>query len=265
MPLLRAFFHLVLPTLLAAAALLHAHAVSGLVESALARPAAAAPAAPVAPGLALACAPPPQPPVAPIASARFAPGPVLDHRPRMTTVCVGVHPTVTFAEGATAVLDVGGELLVRKQGEEVVAGMRLTHVAPEGIWLDRDGLLCEARLGGGGLPGVSPPPVISREVHVHRAMVDRMLEEQTSRLAATITPSFDHGRATGVIIHGIKRGSLLPALGFEVGDRVETINGFSIAEPDRALEAYARLRTADFLTVQLTRHGRTVLLRYSID
>ena len=35
----------------------------------------------------------------------------------------------------------------------------------------------------------------------------------------------------------------------ENGDRLQTINGFDMTSPEKALEAYARLRTADHLTV----------------
>ena len=47
--------------------------------------------------------------------------------------------------------------------------------------------------------------------------------------------------------------SLLATLGLKSGDRLETINGFSVANPEQALQAYARLRTAEHLRVRVVR------------
>ena len=49
--------------------------------------------------------------------------------------------------------------------------------------------------------------------------------------------------------------TLLGMLGMENGDRLQTINGFDMTSPEKALEAYARLRTADHLTVPVNRKG----------
>ena len=50
--------------------------------------------------------------------------------------------------------------------------------------------------------------------------------------------------------------SLLATLGLKSGDRLETINGFSVANPEQALQAYARLRTAEHLRVRVVRAGQ---------
>ena len=55
---------------------------------------------------------------------------------------------------------------------------------------------------------------------------------------------------------GIRPETLLGTLGMENGDRLQTINGFDMASPEKALEAYARRRTADKLTISLNRQGR---------
>jgi general secretion pathway protein C len=58
--------------------------------------------------------------------------------------------------------------------------------------------------------------------------------------------------------------SLFGALGLENGDALESINGFEIANPEKALEAYARLRSAERLTMSLTRKGRHMNLDYIV-
>jgi general secretion pathway protein C len=62
----------------------------------------------------------------------------------------------------------------------------------------------------------------------------------------------------------IRPDTLLGTLGMENGDRLQQINGFDMTSPEKALEAYARLRTADKLTVQVTRRGQLTNLDYNI-
>ena len=57
---------------------------------------------------------------------------------------------------------------------------------------------------------------------------------------------------------------LLGTLGLQNGDRLEAINGFTMASPEKALEAYARLRTASNLNVKLNRRGAPATIDYRI-
>ena len=50
----------------------------------------------------------------------------------------------------------------------------------------------------------------------------------------------------------------------ENGDRLEKINGFDMTSPEKALEAYARLRTADHLTISVNRKGQEQNIDYNI-
>ena len=63
---------------------------------------------------------------------------------------------------------------------------------------------------------------------------------------------------------GVRPDSLLGVLGMQNNDRLQTINGFDVANPEKALEAYARLRTADKLTIQINRAGKNMNLDYNI-
>jgi general secretion pathway protein C len=62
----------------------------------------------------------------------------------------------------------------------------------------------------------------------------------------------------------IRPDTLLGTLGLQNGDRLETINGFNMASPEKALEAYARLRTAGNLNVKVTRRGQPMSIDYRI-
>ena len=80
-----------------------------------------------------------------------------------------------------------------------------------------------------------------------------------------IVPEKDGDKATGIRLFGVKPESLLGVLGMENGDKLQTINGFDMTNPEKALEAYARLRTADHLTVSVNRKGANTNLDYNIQ
>ena len=116
-------------------------------------------------------------------------------------------------------------------------------------------------------PGRGPSPVpadiaskIQRvgenEFNVDRAVVDKILENQAELMrSARIVPEQKDGKVVGVRLFGIRPDTLLGTLGMENGDRLESINGFDMASPEKALEAYARLRTAQNLNVKVNRRG----------
>jgi general secretion pathway protein C len=107
--------------------------------------------------------------------------------------------------------------------------------------------------------------VSANEFNIDRAVVDKILENQADLMRqARIVPEQENGRVVGIRMFGVKSDSLLGTLGMENGDRLQTINGFEMASPEKALEAYARLRTADKLTISLNRRGQNMNIDYNI-
>jgi general secretion pathway protein C len=120
--------------------------------------------------------------------------------------------------------------------------------------------------------GDVPPEIANKikrisdaEYHVDRSVVDKILEDQAELMrSARIVPEQRDGKVVGIRLFGIRPTSLLGVLGLQNGDRLEQINGFDMASPEKALEAYARLRTASNLTVKVTRRGQPVNIDYRI-
>jgi general secretion pathway protein C len=103
------------------------------------------------------------------------------------------------------------------------------------------------------------------EFDVDRGVVDKILENQAELMRqARIVPEQENGKVVGIRLFGVRPDTLLGTLGMENGDRLEKINGFDMTSPEKALEAYARLRTADHLTVSVNRHGQATNLDYNI-
>ena len=101
---------------------------------------------------------------------------------------------------------------------------------------------------------------------IQRSLVDRVLENQGSLMkTARVIPHEEDGRVVGVRLYGIRRTSLLGRLGVRNGDMLRTINGFDMTSPDTALEAYARLRTADKLTLAVKRQNNDMTIEYRIE
>ena len=101
---------------------------------------------------------------------------------------------------------------------------------------------------------------------IQRSLVDRILENQAELMrTARIIPHEENGRVVGVKMYGIRRNSLLGRLGVQNGDMLRTINGYDMSSPDSALEAYARLRSADHLTLSVVRRGQPITVDYNIQ
>jgi general secretion pathway protein C len=126
--------------------------------------------------------------------------------------------------------------------------------------------------GRPGGPPTVPADIASKiqkisdtEYQVDRSVVDKILENQAELMrSARIVPEQKDGKVVGVRMFGIRPDTLLGTLGLQNGDRLESINGFNMASPEKALEAYARLRTANNLNVKVNRRGQSLSIDYRI-
>lgn len=191
---------------------------------------------------------------------------------------------------------------LRRVGDDVV-GKQVAYIGynprqqSPAVWLVSGATLCQVLMfapavpvatavaaaappGAGGAPGAPPargPSKVSQDIaskiqkvsdnefHVDRAVVEKILSDQTELMkSARVVPDTQDGKVVGVRLFGIRPDTLLGVLGMQNGDRLETINGFDMASPEKALEAYMRLRTADGLKVQLNRRGQPMNIDYKI-
>lgn len=103
------------------------------------------------------------------------------------------------------------------------------------------------------------------EFEIDRSAVDTILERQGDLMkSARIVPEQKDGKVVGIRLFGVRPDTLLGTLGLQNGDRLEQINGFDMGSPEKALEAYARLRTAGNLTVKVNRRGSPMTIAIKI-
>ncbi len=69
---------------------------------------------------------------------------------------------------------------------------------------------------------------------------------------------------TGIPIPRIRKGTLLDLLGLQTGDQILTINHLDVRSPEQALQAYALLRHADRLLVEVRRGDQVIQFVYRI-
>ncbi len=159
------------------------------------------------------------------------------------------------------------------------------------VWMQNGTSRCQMEVGGkvtlkpvapagsgeaaAGKPkkGSKVPKDIADKIHkisetqfdIERSVVDNILENQAELMkSARIMPEKEGDKVVGIRLFGIKQDSLLGTLGLENGDRLNSINGFEMGDPQKALEAYSKLRTADKLQLSVNRHGKPVNIDFNI-
>ncbi len=186
----------------------------------------------------------------------------------------------------------GGKTQMRRIGDSIGA-KRIWYIAWDRVWLQGEGELCQIQMFKDAAEAAKaaapvPPPVAAvpaphgakplpqdiaskiqkvsaTEFNVDRSVVDQILENQAELMrSARIVPEQENGKVVGIRLFGIRPDTLLGTLGLENGDRLDSINGFNMASPEKALEAYARLRTADHLTVTINRRGAPTNIDFNI-
>ncbi len=101
---------------------------------------------------------------------------------------------------------------------------------------------------------------------VERSALEAIIEKATVYMKSVrIRPQKEGDKVVGVQLSRVQKGTLLDVLGLKNGDRIQSINGFELAGPAQALQAYARLRLADNIRVQAVRGGRPLELEYRIQ
>ncbi len=82
--------------------------------------------------------------------------------------------------------------------------------------------------------------------------------------AARIVPETRDGKSIGFRLFSIKPDGPFGKIGLQNGDVISAINGLEMTSPDKALEVYTKLKTANHLSVGLERNGQKATMDYTI-
>lgn len=261
----------VIPVTLVTCAVLHATAISALIEAT----AVAAPALPV--------------PASPVALVEAEPRPNAERilrafptaKPPPTgeapVDCSGVRAVVVVRaddeDASLVALDLGGTRMLRRKGMEA-GDMTVAWVGADRTWLVRaDGSVCEARVFAPAI-AVHPEPkkkpgepvavqgivrTSPTEVQIDRGTLDKFLENPGELAKIRVAPD-----ATGIKIAKVPKDSILGVLGIEEGDRLMKAGGIELTSPEKIMELYARLRTYERLSIVVERKGKPMTMDYVI-
>lgn len=121
-------------------------------------------------------------------------------------------------------------------------------------------------------PADKLPPVVTKGIKcqgskctITRAALEAVLGDPslTSR-SARLVPTLLNGQVVGFKIFAVRPASLFALLGLLNGDLIRRISGFDLNSPERALEAYTKVRNAKTIPLELTRRGAEMTLTYVI-
>ena len=103
------------------------------------------------------------------------------------------------------------------------------------------------------------------EILVVRRALDGLLEDQSMLMRQVrVVPHMENGQVDGLRLFGIRASSVVSALGFQNGDTLRRVNGHDVSSPERALDAYAAVRNADRVEVDLDRRGAPLHVVYRV-
>ena len=82
--------------------------------------------------------------------------------------------------------------------------------------------------------------------------------------SARIVPEIRDGKAAGFRLFSVRSDGPFGKIGLQNGDVIYAINGLEMTSPDKALEIYTKLKSANHLAVALERNGQKITKDYNI-
>ena len=84
-------------------------------------------------------------------------------------------------------------------------------------------------------------------------------------MQARVVPSFTDGKPRGFRLFALKPDSIYARLGLKNGDILQRINGSTLDDPMRAMEAYHSLKGSSRIELEIERNGQPVRKTYTVE
>jgi general secretion pathway protein C len=82
--------------------------------------------------------------------------------------------------------------------------------------------------------------------------------------SARIVPEMKDGKAAGFRLFAVRPEGPFAMIGMQNGDIISSINGLEITSPEKALEVYAKLKSASHLSLGMERNSQKITKEYNI-
>lgn len=80
-----------------------------------------------------------------------------------------------------------------------------------------------------------------------------------------VVPAIEDGNAIGFKLYAVRPSSIFARLGLRNGDLVQAINGMSVENVEKLLQAYQQLQQASRIELDITRRGKPVQLVIDVE
>ncbi len=121
------------------------------------------------------------------------------------------------------------------------------------------------------LAGRRRPPKTARKsrrqnITLKRSQIESSINNVNELMKQVkIRPHTENGRAAGLILSSIQRGSIFRRMGLRSGDVITGVNGSSIVSVDDALKIYETMKSSSSMSIELKRRGRNRIIDYNIE
>lgn len=117
--------------------------------------------------------------------------------------------------------------------------------------------------------GVQQPQPEQTNFSFKRAEINKYLENlprvlQDAKAVPYVEPG-SGGEVSGFKLVALKSGSIYEKLGLKRGDIIKGVNGEAVDTPQKAMELYQALKSADDIQLEITRGGSPTTLNYSLE
>lgn len=114
-------------------------------------------------------------------------------------------------------------------------------------------------------PDRSSRKIRPQRITLRRAQIENALEDVNKLLTqVNIRPHYTDGKPDGLLLTRIRPRSIFLRMGLRNGDVITGVNESPLQSVDDALKFYESLRSADNVTLQLKRRGRSRIIDYKI-
>jgi general secretion pathway protein C len=184
-----------------------------------------------------------------------------------------------------ALIRTSGSAKMRRIGDDI-DGKKLELIGWDRVVLSSTGSRCQLRMlddQGPKASGVSPPndtarspakPATSAAAGPSSADITKVSEteytiekgsaEKMTQMQQAFMKAARVVEGQGIRLQRSAQTTILNDLGMKKGDLVKTINGYDMTNPDKAIEAYGKLKTSKKVQVVLERDGAPLTLDYNL-
>ena len=185
---------------------------------------------------------------------------------RMSLVLAGTIASSDPKGGLGIIGETAATAKVYKVGDSVVGGARLNAVYDDRVILERGGQL-EALLlpreyrGGGAGANSAPGPVTRPSASAGAEVADRvrrLIAQDPGSVSEIMRPQpvFANGQQRGYRVYPGRNRQQFTRLGLRPGDLVMSINGTPLDDPQRGMEIFRSIGSADQVRVTVERNGK---------